>query len=269
MEAKPYPIEPVVLAEHEIPLREPVVHGLVRRGEVCNWVGSPKTGKTWLAYSLVAEVIRGGNWMKHQCEPGRVLLIDNELHRETGLNRLHKAFSASRLSRETVSERLDAAWMRGKRATLEDLEATLRQRPRGTYSLIVLDALYRFIPKGAEENSNSDMTQLYNALDAMADFTDAAIIVVHHASKGNQAGKSDMDIGAGASAIGRATDSHAVFLAHETDGCVVMRAKCRSFQSPHPKVIEVRGPDVRLRSDLDSEDLFSPEPKSAKGKRKD
>lgn len=48
-----------------------------------------------------------------------------------------------------------------------------------------------------------------------------------------------------------------------------MRAKCRSFQSPLPKVIEVRGPDVRLRSDLDSEDLFSPEPKTAKGKRKD
>jgi len=267
MEApKAFPIEPVELGEFEIPLRPPVVHGLVRRGEVLNWIASPKTGKTWMAYSLIAAVLTGGNWCDHMCEAHRVLLVDNELHRETGLNRLHKSMAASRVPRGLVAERLDAAWMRGKRATLEDLEATIRSRPRGTYGLIVLDALYRFIPRGAEENSNSDMTQLYNALDAMADYADAAIMVVHHAAKGTQSGKADMDVGAGAGAIGRATDSHCVFIAHEEDNCVVMRAKCRSFKSPIPKVLSVDGPRIEVVHDLDPEDLQKSESKTPRRK---
>ena len=163
---------------------------------------------------------------------------------------------------------VDVAWLRGQRATLEDLEATVRQHPRGTWSLIVLDAFYRFIPRGCDENSNSDMAQVMNHVDAIAAYADAAVLNVHHATKGSQAGRDTMDIGAGAGAIGRATDSHVVFLRHAEDDCIVMRARCRSFRAPAAKVVQLdfQFPRAWVRDDLDPDELWISEPPKRKAK---
>lgn len=39
----------------------------------------------------------------------------------------------------------------------------------GQFKLIVVDALYRCLPKGTDENSNADVAQLYNSIDTYAD----------------------------------------------------------------------------------------------------
>ena len=162
---------------------------------------------------------------------------------------------------------MDVAWLRGRRAGLEELETTVRQYPRGTWSLIVLDAFYRFLPRGCDENSNSDMAQVMNHIDAIAGYADAAIVNVHHATKGGQQGKDVMDIGAGAGAIGRATDSHIVFLRHAEEDCITMRARCRSFRPPTPCVVQLdfQFPRAWVRDDLDPDQLYTPEP-TRKGK---
>ena len=47
------------------------------------------------------------------------------------------------------------------------------------------------------------------------------MLIVHHASKGIQAGKNVVDVGSGASAMaGR--HSHMILRQHEEDGCVVV-----------------------------------------------
>ena len=219
MDAKAgFKIEALRLTDAEPELRPPVVDGLVRRGETVNWIAAPKTGKTWMLYTLVGCMLRGKDWCDFKTRKGRVLLVDNELHRETGLQRLQKALRQARIPWEDVEANVDVAWLRGQRAGLDDLEATVRRMPRGEWSLIILDAFYRFIPSGMDENSNSDMTQVMNHIDAIAAYADAAVVNVHHSTKGGQAGKDTMDVGAGAGSIGRATDSHVVFLRHEEEG---------------------------------------------------
>ena len=247
-------------------MRPFVVDGLLRRGEICNFIGASKTGKTWMLYSLIAAIIRGKRWCGFRTTPGRILLIDNELHPETGVARLWRVFHQARIPSEAVETHLDVAWVRGRRGRLEDLEATVRAAGRAKYSMVVLDALYRFLPEGAEENNNADMTAVYNHLDAIAEAGDCAILCVHHATKGGQAGKDTMDVGAGAGAIGRAADGHVVFLRHREDGCVTMRAKTRSFRGGVDKVLEVdwQHPRVWERNDLKPDDLWIPEPPKGK-----
>jgi RecA-family ATPase len=270
MEAKAFEVKPLRLGGEEPRLRDPVVEGLVRRGEVVNWIGAPKTGKTWLAYTLLAKVLLGQPWAEFRTRPGKVLLIDNELHAETGEARLWRVFRQAGIPPETSEDRMAVAWCRGRRGSLEDLEATVRAAGRGAFSLVVIDALYRFIPRGTQENDNSDMTQVYNHLDAIAAAGDCAILCVHHASKGSQAAKGTMDVGAGAGAIGRAVDGHVVFLEHEEPDCLVMMARTRSFQSPASRVIQVDWSSARVwvRDDLKPEPKL-PEPPKKKAAPKD
>jgi RecA-family ATPase len=273
MEPRKFTIEPLVLPATEPKLRPPIVHGLLRRGEVCNWIAAPKTGKTWMVYSLLSSIVRGAVWCGHKCEPGRVLLIDNELHPETAMNRLWRVAYQDGLDTQHLARMVDVAFIRGARGSVEDLEATMRDAGRGAYNLVIIDAFYRFIPAGSDENSNSDMTALYNHIDQIAGLSEAATILVHHSTKGSQSGKETMDVGAGAGSIGRATDSHVVFLRHETEGCVTMQARCRSWAPVAPKVLHVDSVTPRVWHDahdgLDPSDLWNPAPPKKKAKPAD
>ena len=66
------------------------------------------------------------------------------------------------------------------------------------YALIIVDAFYRALPRGTDENDNAAIADLYNFVDRTAERSDAAIVLVHHSSKGSQAGKSVTDVGSGA-----------------------------------------------------------------------
>lgn len=69
--------------------KQPVIDGLLRRGEVCNVVSMSKVGKSWLGYSLALSVITGREWLgQFPTRRGKVLLIDNELHPETLAKRI-------------------------------------------------------------------------------------------------------------------------------------------------------------------------------------
>jgi len=256
------------LAKGPPSLREPVVDGLFRRGEVVNWIASPKVGKTWMLYGLLIAIATGAPWLGRRVARGRVLLIDNELHPETGLQRLYKVATALGADLEAVDRSMDIAWLRGASGGLEQVEEIVRERERGTWTLIALDAFYRFIPKGTDENANGDMVQLYNHLDRIAAASNASVLNVHHASKGDQSQKGTTDVGSGAGAISRATDTHIVYLRHATEGCVTMRAVCRSFPPPQAAVLRVSPPVVTLEPDADPDDLWTPK-KAAQGARRE
>src|SRR5262245_17574338 len=81
---EPYRITPVCygdLAEANQSLHPPVIHCLARRGETVNIVAPPKRGKSWLVNHLGLSVVAGQRFLDtFDCERGRVLIIDNELH---------------------------------------------------------------------------------------------------------------------------------------------------------------------------------------------
>lgn len=266
-------VSPIILTSPQLSkgppsLREPVVDGLFRRGEVVNWIASPKVGKTWMLYGLLIAIATGSEWLGRRTRKGRILLVDNELHPETGLQRLHKVACAVGANLGALDAQIDCAWLRGAPSGLEEVEGLIRSKPRGTWDLIALDAFYRFIPKGTDENANGDMVQLYNHLDRMAAYAGASILNVHHASKGDQSQKGTTDVGSGAGAISRAVDTHIVYLRHATEGCVTMRAVCRSFPPPKAAVLRVEPPSVTVEDGADPDDLWTPR-KAAQGARRD
>lgn len=228
--------------------RQPVVHGLLRRGETMNIIAAPKTGKSWMAMQLAAAIVTGGKWLDQwQCEQGKVLLIDNELHEDTIAKRILAVAMDMGLDPEFVAASIDVLPVRG---SLEDLNR-IRERIKvdvasGAYQLIIIDSWYKALPKGVDENSNSDITGLYVLLDECAEHANCCFVVIHHSSKGNQSTKSVTDRGAGAGSQSRAVDTHLTIIPHEMPGLSVVDAVTRTWPAPASFCIEKLNSDSQL-----------------------
>ena len=237
-------------------LRAPVIHGLLRRGEIMNVIAPPKAGKSMMVQNLTMCCISGGDFLgAFPVAMGRVLVIDNELHRETIASRVTEVAQALNIPLERVDNMIDYIPLRGDLIDMMALEHILKTLKPGFYQLIVLDAFYKLMPSGQnfDENSNADMAGLYNLLDKYAELVDAALVLIHHTSKGVQAGRDITDVGAGAGAQSRAADTHLILRPHQEDGAVVIDAAVRSFKPPEPFCARMRYPRWELAPDLDPE----------------
>lgn len=239
-------------------LRPAVVEGLLRQGEVANFVAAPKVGKSWLVHSLAAAVASGRPWLGRDTTAGGVLLIDGELHSETLAHRLRRTIAAAGLDQNALAANLTVWPVRGRRHTFDTIARATRHVPAGTYRLVVVDAMYRFMPTDGEENSNETMTRVYNEVDAIADRLGAAVVLVHHTTKGYQGEKSVTDVGAGGGAQSRAADTHLILRHHEEEGAVVVEAVVRSWKPAEPFVIRWKDPGWTLAPDLDPAALRRP-----------
>lgn len=238
-------------------LRPVVIADLLREGEVMNVVAGPKVGKSWLTIALAVAVATGRRWLGKATTQGKVLLIDAEMHSETLSERVEATRQWLGISDDELSS-LEIWPVRGRALTIEVIHERLKHLPQGHYRMIVFDALYRFMPTDGDENSNAFMARIYNILDATAAETGAAIVVVHHATKGSQSDKAVTDVGAGAGAQSRAADSHLILRAHEGDGAVVVDAVVRSFPPVKAFVVRAMRPGWELAPELDPLDLRKP-----------
>lgn len=245
-------------------LHEPIIDGLLRRGEVGNVVAAPKTGKTYLTHWLAQAVASGSKWLGYQTTQGRVLLIDNELHKPTIAGRLKKVREEYGLGAEAI-ENVDVLPLRGNLHNIIQLGVTLSTIPPRTYALIIIDSLYRTLPPDSNENDNAMVTDIYNRLDTYAARLDSAFITIHHTSKGVQGGKGITDVGAGAGAQSRAVDLHMVLRPHEESGAVVVEAVCRSFPPTMPSCWRLNLPLFVFAPDLDPAKLKTERKKKTEG----
>ena len=255
-----------LVQKHKRRMREPLIHGLIRRGETINLVAPPKAGKSILGYHVALSVAMGDYLLgveAWRCEQGMVVIFDNELHEETLGCRI-----------PDVSERLnypEEVWdwvrvvpLRGKGLDIHAVGKLILQAKILQPRLVIIDSLYRFLPKGVNENDNGAMTEIYNQLDTYAEqLQTCGIVVIHHTSKGAQGEKDIMDVGSGAGSSGRATDNHIVIREHEDEGHYVIEAKPRSFKSPDPVVCKLDYPLWTLAGDKDATKLKGKKAKRA------
>lgn len=235
-------------------LRPPRIHGLLRDGETANIIAAPKAGKSFLSVGLALHTVTGQPWMGFDVAQGKVLILDNELHPETCAYRMHTVAKEMGLQNSDC-DGVDVLPLRGRMFDIHaigDLLTNIKPEP---YSLVILDALYRFLPEGVDENSNGQMQHIYNQVDAYARRLDCAFVLIHHASKGNQSGKSITDVGSGAGTQSRAVDTHLVMRPHAEPDCVVLEAVCRSWPPPEPRVLCWKWPIWTVADDLDPADL--------------
>jgi len=233
-------------------LREPIIDRLFRRGEMMNLIAAPKIGKSWLALDMAVAVGTGRPWLStFQTQQGRVLILDNELHRETLANRLPRVAAARNLRLDDYGDTVLVDTARGRNLDVHALRNYFLRFQPGYLQLVILDAFYRFLPIGVDENSNADLTGLFNEIDVLADRLGCAFCLIHHTSKGSQSLKAITDVGSGAGAQARATDCHAVLRPHEEDKAVVFDAAVRSFPPVEPLVLRWDFPVWQPAPDLD------------------
>ncbi len=232
-------------------LRPPVIHGLVRRGETLNVIAPPKAGKSWLVTDMGLSICTGRPWQGFGTSQGDVLIVDNELHVETSVHRTQTVAEARGITIDQYGNHLFIENVRGRLKDIHAMASFFAQFKAGQFRVVILDALYRFLPAGVSENDNASMAQVYNAIDTYAAKLDCCFVCIHHSTKGNQSGKSVVDTGAGAGAQSRAADCHLVLRAHEQDHCVVLDAAVRSFQPIDPIVLRWTFPVWNLAPELD------------------
>jgi hypothetical protein len=243
-------------------LRRPVIHGLLRQGETMNVISAPKIGKSWLVTDLALAVATGRPWLDtFPTERGNVLIIDNELHSETSANRIPKVAAARQIGLGEVGQRVFVQNLRGHWQDIFSLGPYFRSLEPGRFRVIILDAMYRFMPREMDENDNGTMANVYNAIDRYADLLGCCFVLIHHTSKGNQSGKAITDVGAGAGSQSRATDTHLVLRPHEEDDVVVLEAAVRSWPPVLPRCLRWTFPVWTVDDTLDPADLRPERPR--------
>ncbi len=252
------PFNPLPLGElvERYPKMRPVlIHGFLRIGETMNIIAPPKTGKSWLVTDLALSVATGTPWFGFPCEKGKVLIIDNELHPETSANRIPKVVQARGVELRKIRNDIFVDNQRGRLSNIEELSHHIETlKPMG-FKLIIIDAFYRAMPKGTDENDNGTVAGIYNLIDKYAAALDCAFILIHHTSKGNQSLKSVTDVGAGAGSQSRASDAHVILRRHKQQGVVVMDSVVRSFPSVDPICLRWNWPLWNRDDSLNPDDL--------------
>ncbi|MBL9118590.1 MAG: AAA family ATPase [Phycisphaerae bacterium] len=257
-------VSAVELARSRPVMRPVVVEGLLRSGEVMNLVAPPKIGKSWLAAWLTMAVAVGADWLSgFRAHRHPALLVDNELHEETLASRLRELADANGIDLDETRDFLHVLSLRGAQVGRDPLweieDASKSVRP----GLIVVDALYRALPVGTDENDNAAVTAVYSRLVRLAATTGAAVVVVHHTSKGDQRFRAVTDVGAGAGAQSRACDSHVILRPGNGEGVAVMDLALRSFESRTGIVLRFVRPrwsvDPTVRAGTSSEERTAPE----------
>ncbi len=252
-------------------LRPTVIDQILRRGEVMNIIAAPKRNKSMLVLNLLMAVISGGDWLgTFKCTRGRVLVVDNELHKESISFRGKEVCKAFNISPERAGKLIDYAPLRGDLVDINGLKNIFRHVHPGSLSLCVLDAFYKFMPSNprVDENSNADMANLYNLVDKYAKDLDCAIVLIHHTSKGLQSGRDVTDVGAGAGAQSRAADTHLVLREHKQDDAVVVDAAVRSFPPLKAFCARFAFPKWVIDTSLNAEDLKGTELQKEREERK-
>lgn len=253
-----------LLAEN-LTLPAPVIHGLLRRGETMNVIAPPKTGKSWLVLGLAMSIATGRPWLGlYGTEVGRVLILDNELRRGLIAYRVPLVAAAMNVGMDEIRERIEVESLRGQLRDIRAMAPYFAEIQPGYFAAVILDAMYKFLPAGTDENDNGAMADVYNHIDAYAERLDCSFIVVHHTTKGNQSAKSVTDVGAGAGSQARAADTHLIMRSHEQPRAVVLEAAARSWPPVEPIALRWEFPVWLPAPDLDPRALRSEKPKRPK-----
>lgn len=256
----PLPINYIDLDRQYPALREVVIERIGRVGDVLNWIGGSKTGKTWLAIELALCVATGRKLLdKYEVKHSRVLVIDNELHPSDLVFRYRTVAESMGIPPAEWQPMIDFHPMRGKDCDVNRIRNMVtRRHERGDYGVVILDALYKAIPPAASgngENDNLHMGRVYATLQEIAEHLGALLVTIHHSTKGTQGDKRTTDVGSGAGAISRSADGHQIVREHAEANCVVLEGVTRSFP-PNP-ALGLRWDFPRFRVDplLDASQL--------------
>ena len=157
-----------------------VIERLLTAGSVSLLVGDGGSGKTFALLDMAVCVALGKDWLDFETNQTPVLVVDEESGRARMADRLNRTLEGHLGDEETPVFYVSLA-----NTNLYEpddanmLHLTIKKHGAG---LVIIDALADVMP-GGDENAVRDVQPVFIQLRKIADDTNAAIIVIHHANK--------------------------------------------------------------------------------------
>ena len=224
--------------------------------------GSSKSKKTFALMDLAVSIASGREWWGLKTTKGKTLYIDLELGKRFAYRRLTNIMK----KREIEMERdcLHVLSLRGFCRSFEQLKAKILRRISGAkYMAVIIDPIYKVLG-GRDENRASDIADLLNQIEQLAEQSGAAVIIASHYSKGGQANKEPMDRISGSGVFARDPDSILLLTQHEEQNSFTVESVLRHHAPIDPFVVTWEYPVLKRNNDLSPEDLKGTEHQTTK-----
>lgn len=163
-----------------------VVDNFISAGSVNVFYGDAGSKKTWALLDMAVCVANGVNWLNFKTSQGNVFIVDEESGKKRILDRMEHVTRGHQMDETTpIFCHSLAGYDLGSPNWLGELTNTINLL---SAKLVIIDALADVMP-GRDENSVKDVQPIFLALRKIAEDTQAAIIIIHHANKNG--GKND------------------------------------------------------------------------------
>lgn len=158
-----------------------IVDGLISAGSVNVFYGEGGSKKTWALLDMGICVACGDDWLNFKTQAGNVLVIDEESGQRRIKRRMGEVLRGHNANSSTPVFCVSLAGFDfgnpNDIGELYNLISNTRAR------LVIIDALADVMP-GRDENAVKDVQPVFLALRRIAEETQAAIVIIHHANKG-------------------------------------------------------------------------------------
>ena len=243
-------VRPVNAAEyltHTAPDVNPIIPGLLDKGDRHFIVSQSKAGKSWFALQQALCIASGLPFLEwgdewDAVEPKRVAVCQFELKEAQYHKRVRRLAAALDITPDDLGGRLDIFNLRGASFDIFDVAPG--------YDVIYLDPLYVMLTQaGADENKSTDVAKVLTRISAWQRQTEAAVVIVHHGTKGRIADRQVIDRGAGSGAIGRDMDGMlSLAPARDDPDCLVVDHVARNHRPTDPFVIQFADGHFQVRA---------------------
>jgi len=158
-----------------------IVDQLISAGSINMFFGEGGSKKTWVMLSMAVSVALGRQFLNFDTTQGSVLIVDEESGRRRMLRRLGDALRGELAGPDTPVFCVSLAGLDLGRP--HDLSHFHQLIVSTKARLVFIDALAD-VMAGRDENSVKDVQPVFLALRKIAEDTQAAIVIIHHANKG-------------------------------------------------------------------------------------
>jgi hypothetical protein len=183
-----------------------IIEGMLAQGDLALITAGSKSFKSWLALQIALCTANGIPFLDRKTTQTKTLVLNFELKPQSIMKRL----CSIALNLQCGHKNLYIWNLRNKPITPAFLARLTEKIKEAGFKLIILDPLYSMygvVDDPNVENSNPAMTALLSTIRAACEDAGAAVIIVHHHSKGDSSAKASIDRASGAGALGRFPDS--------------------------------------------------------------
>jgi hypothetical protein len=215
------------------PLPPELIKGYIHRGEVSLLAGASKAGKSWLALQMAKCIGAGIDFLGCKTTLGTSVYLNTEIAAPFWEQRSRAVNDKLAL---TEAPRVLHASTRGQAITIDNvislLQKALDQMKLTQVDFICIDPFYT-LAAGLDENAAGEVSTAMLGFQKMAEELNAGVLITHHFTKGNAAGKTMLDRASGSGVFARSVDNFFT-LTENSNGKMVLEATRRNAASPPP-----------------------------------